>query len=186
MGRSPMTKLLVATITAAALVAAHGASAQERYPSRTIKFVVPFVAGSATDTLARLLANHVSKTLGQNIVIENIGGGSGVPAALNVVRSAPDGYTVFITSNTTHASNQSMLKRVPRRRCGFDLSPSLAPSRSRWSAILGAANNMRELLLRQSQSWQAHFRFDLVARGRIDEDRPASTCFMPYRTIRWW
>jgi tripartite-type tricarboxylate transporter receptor subunit TctC len=89
------------------------AGAQDRFPSRSIRFVVPFTAGSATDTLARLLGNHVSQSLGQNVVIENIGGGSGVPASLNVARAAPDGYTVMITSNTTHASNQSMLKSVP-------------------------------------------------------------------------
>ena len=52
-------------------------------------------------------------TLGQNVIVENMAGGSGVIAAQNVVRSAPDGYTVFITSNTTHASNQSLLKKVP-------------------------------------------------------------------------
>ena len=89
------------------------ATAQERYPSRSIKFVVPFAAGSATDTLARLLGHHVGASLGQSVIVENTAGGSGVPAALNVVRAAPDGYTVFITSNTTHASNQSMLKHVP-------------------------------------------------------------------------
>ena len=89
------------------------AGAQDRYPTRSIKFVVPFAAGSATDTFARLLGNRFSTLLGQTVVVENIAGGSGIPAAQNVLRSAPDGYTVFITSNTTHASNQSMLKRVP-------------------------------------------------------------------------
>jgi tripartite-type tricarboxylate transporter receptor subunit TctC len=88
-------------------------SAQDRYPSQSIKFVVPFAAGSATDTLARLLGHRVTAALGQNVVIENIAGGSGVIAAQTVVRSAPDGHTVFITSNTTHASNQSLLKKVP-------------------------------------------------------------------------
>ncbi len=92
---------------------AGSATAQDRYPSRSIKFIVPFVAGSATDTPARLLGNRLSQSLGQSVIVENIGGGSGVPAAQAVVRSAPDGYTVFITSNTTHAANQSMLKRVP-------------------------------------------------------------------------
>jgi tripartite-type tricarboxylate transporter receptor subunit TctC len=95
------------------LTAPVAAGAQDRYPSRSLKFVVPFAAGSATDTLARLLGNHVSKTLGQPVLVENTAGGSGIPAAMNVVRAAPDGYTLFITSNTTHASNQSMLKRVP-------------------------------------------------------------------------
>src|SRR3954462_8743044 len=106
---------LVRMITAAAVFAAllGAAGAQDRYPSRSIKFVVPFVAGSATDTLARLLGNSVSKSLGQSVIVENISGGSGIPAAQAVVRAAPDGYTIFITSNTTHASNQSMLKRVP-------------------------------------------------------------------------
>jgi tripartite-type tricarboxylate transporter receptor subunit TctC len=89
------------------------ASAQDRYPSQSIRFVVPFAAGSATDTFARLLGHRMSGPLGQNIVVENIAGGSGVIAAQNVVRSAPDGHTVFVTSNTTHASNQSLLKKVP-------------------------------------------------------------------------
>ena len=110
-----MTKTLACGISLliAALSFGSGATAQERYPSRSIKFIVPFAAGSATDTLARLLGNHVGASLGQSVIIENTAGGSGVPAAMNVVRAAADGYTVFITSNTTHASNQSMLKRVP-------------------------------------------------------------------------
>lgn len=109
-----MTRILMAMAAALlTLTSALNAAAQDRYPSRSIKFVVPFVAGSATDTLARLLGNRMSQSLGQTVVVENIGGGSGVPAALNVARAAPDGYTIMITSNTTHASNQSMLKRVP-------------------------------------------------------------------------
>jgi tripartite-type tricarboxylate transporter receptor subunit TctC len=106
--------MVFAALAAAAAMASIPAPADAQdYPARSIRFVVPFAAGSATDTLARLLGNHASHTLGQSVVVENIGGGSGVPAALNVARSAPDGYTVLITSNTTHASNQSMLKRVP-------------------------------------------------------------------------
>jgi tripartite-type tricarboxylate transporter receptor subunit TctC len=58
-----------------------------------------------TDTLARLLGNRMA-SLGADLV-ENVASGSGTIAAMNVVRSAPDGYTVFITSNTTHASNQT-------------------------------------------------------------------------------
>src|SRR5262245_61742096 len=95
------------------LASAASAGAQDRYPSQSIKFVVPFAAGSATDTLARLLGHRMGAALGQNVVIENIAGGSGVIAAQAVVRSAPDGHTVFVTSNTTHASNQSLLKKVP-------------------------------------------------------------------------
>jgi tripartite-type tricarboxylate transporter receptor subunit TctC len=108
-------KPLVGLLTAGIVLAATSgmASGQDRYPSQSVKFVVPFAAGSATDTLARLLGHRVTAALGQNVVIENIAGGSGVIAAQAVVRSAPDGHTVFITSNTTHASNQSLLKKVP-------------------------------------------------------------------------
>lgn len=105
--------LLMAAVAALPLAPVSERALAQTYPSQPIRFVVPFAAGSATDTLARLLGNHVSATLGQPVVVENIAGGSGIPAAMNVVRSKPDGYTVFITSNTTHASNQSMLKSVP-------------------------------------------------------------------------
>ena len=124
------------------------AAAQDRYPSRAIKFVVPFTAGSATDTLARLLGNHVGATLGQGVIIENTGGGSGVPAALNVARAAPDGYTILITSNTTHASNQSMLKRVP-----YDAVADFEPISKLGTITLALvghpsvpANNVQELI----------------------------------------
>jgi len=103
----------VVVLGLAAMLAMPGAAGAQTYPSQTIKFVVPFAAGSGTDTLARLLGQRVSTSLGQNVIVENIAGGSGVIAAQNVARSSPDGYTVFVTSNTTHASNQSLLKKVP-------------------------------------------------------------------------
>lgn len=107
------TRMMAMSIAVLTMVSTAAAFAQDRYPSQSIRFVVPFTAGSATDTLARLLGQHVSQSLGQPVVVENIAGGSGIMAAQNVARAAPDGYTVLITSNTTHASNQSLLKRVP-------------------------------------------------------------------------
>jgi tripartite-type tricarboxylate transporter receptor subunit TctC len=85
----------------------------QNYPARPIKFIVPFAAGSATDALARIVGDHASKTLGQPIIVENMAGGSGVVAAQNVARAQPDGYTVLISTNTTHGANQSLLKSVP-------------------------------------------------------------------------
>lgn len=107
------TRMMAMSIAVLTMVSTAAAFAQDRYPSQSIRFVVPFTAGSATDTLARLLGQHVSQSLGQPVVVENIAGGSGIMAAQNVARAAPDGYTVLITSNTTHASNQSLLKKVP-------------------------------------------------------------------------
>ena len=108
-----MKRVMFAAIAAIAALAAILPAQAQNYPSRTIRFVVPFSAGSATDTLARVLANRVQTSLGQTIVIENIAGGSGIPASQNVVRSPPDGYTVMITANTTHAGNQAFMKKVP-------------------------------------------------------------------------
>lgn len=90
-----------------------GRAAAQDYPTRTIKFIVPFAAGSATDLVARLVGGNVSAQLKQPVVIENIAGASGSLAAQNVARAAPDGYTVLITTNTTHGANQSLMVRVP-------------------------------------------------------------------------
>jgi tripartite-type tricarboxylate transporter receptor subunit TctC len=89
------------------------ASAQDVYPSRPIKFVVPFSAGSATDTLARVLGEKMTAGLGQAIVVDNMPGASGFLGAQNVARAEPDGHTVLIATNTTHAANQSLFKKLP-------------------------------------------------------------------------
>ena len=109
-----MKKLALRTLIAGAAVfgLAAGASAQD-FPSKSFKFVVPFAAGSATDSLARILGEHVSKSLGRPVVVENLPGASGVIAAQNVARAEPDGHTVLITTNTTHGANQSLMKNVP-------------------------------------------------------------------------
>jgi tripartite-type tricarboxylate transporter receptor subunit TctC len=101
----------LATCLALAFLAT-GASASD-YPTRAIKFVVPFAAGSATDAVARIIGEKASATLKQPVVVENVAGASGVVAAQNVARAAPDGYTILITTNTTHGANQSLLARVP-------------------------------------------------------------------------
>lgn len=108
-----MRKVVASVVAAIVLLAAQHVSAQGTYPAQNIRFVVPFAAGSATDTLARLLANRMSMTFGRSVVIENIAGGNGIPASQAVVRSVPDGYTVMITANTTHAGNQALLKKLP-------------------------------------------------------------------------
>jgi tripartite-type tricarboxylate transporter receptor subunit TctC len=103
--------LLAACLAGLAAIATPAAA--QNYPARNIKFIVPFQAGSATDALARILGEHVSKTLGRPVIVENMAGASGVLAAQNVARAEPDGYTVLISTNTTHGANQSLLKTVP-------------------------------------------------------------------------
>lgn len=103
------------TISAAAAIAAMLAlpAAAQEFPSKGIKFIVPFAAGSATDALARILGEHIGRSLGKPVVVENLPGASGVLAAQNAARAEPDGHTVLITTNTTHGANQSLLKSVP-------------------------------------------------------------------------
>src|SRR6186997_3032696 len=136
--------LLAVAVTLAAIGGAHA----QDYPTRGIRFVVPFSAGSATDTLARVLGDRLSRSLGQPVTIENIAGGSGIPASQNVVRSGPDGYTVMITANTTHAGNQALLKRVP-----YDAVADFAPITKLGTITLALvvhpsvqANNVKELI----------------------------------------
>ncbi|HEY8245138.1 MAG: Bug family tripartite tricarboxylate transporter substrate binding protein [Vicinamibacteria bacterium] len=100
---------------ALALALALGASAPAvaQYPDKPITFVVPFAAGSATDQLARALGQEVTKITKQPVVVDDKPGASGFIGAEIVKKAAPDGYTVFITTNTTHAANQHLYKKIP-------------------------------------------------------------------------
>src|SRR5262245_62773488 len=75
------------------------------YPSRPLTIVVPFPAGGPTDTLARILAEHMRTTLGQPVIIENVSGAGGSIGVGRVARAAPDGYTVSIGHWQTHVLN---------------------------------------------------------------------------------
>jgi tripartite-type tricarboxylate transporter receptor subunit TctC len=85
------------------------APAQE-WPNRTITLVVPFTPGGGVDISARLQAQAIGDILGQNVIVENIGGGAGMTAGARVAHAAPDGYTFMIGNSGTHAYNQSLYK----------------------------------------------------------------------------
>jgi len=106
-------RLLAAGLGVAAFVVPIGAAHAQAWPAKPITFVVPFAAGSATDQLARALGQSVSVDTKQAVVVDNKAGASGMLAAQNVARAAPDGYTVLITTNTTHAANEHLYKKLP-------------------------------------------------------------------------
>ena len=100
-----------AALTAiAGLIAAPSARAQS-FPSRNISIVVPYPAGGPVDAVARLIAQ--STAFGQPITVDNRGGGSGMIGTAAVARAEPDGHTLVLGTNQTHATNQSLLKNCP-------------------------------------------------------------------------
>jgi tripartite-type tricarboxylate transporter receptor subunit TctC len=105
---APMTRGVVALVLLAAGPAAHA----EIYPTRPVTIVTPFAAGSQTDAAARLLGQSLQDALGQSFVIENKAGAGGLIAASSVARAKPDGYTLLLTTNSTHSAI-ALFKSVP-------------------------------------------------------------------------
>ena len=102
--RAALTLLLAAGATPALA---------ENYPSRPVTILTPFAAGSATDTAARLIGKYLQDSLGQPFIVENRDGAGGMIAAEAVARAAPDGYTILLTSNSTHSAAPALFKTVP-------------------------------------------------------------------------
>jgi tripartite-type tricarboxylate transporter receptor subunit TctC len=98
--RTAVRRLFAAAL---ALFAAHiAAAAAQTYPSRPVTMIVPYPAGGPTDTLARILSDHMKSSLGQSVIIENITGAGGSLGVARVARAAPDGYTLSIGHWNTH------------------------------------------------------------------------------------
>src|SRR5262245_55325879 len=103
-------------------LAATRAVRAETFPSRTVTIVVPYPAGGPVDALARLIGQQAGAELGQSITVDNRAGGSGVIGSVAVMRAEPDGHTLLLTTQQTHATNQSLIKNHP-----FDAARDFAP-----------------------------------------------------------
>src|SRR5690348_13796341 len=104
-------KILLRSLVVGAVllcVAAHA----DTYPSKQITFIVPFGPGSGTDTITRVIAQHLGAAFKQSVVVEDRPGANGALAALYVARSAPDGYTLFMSTNSPHAAAPFLMKNV--------------------------------------------------------------------------
>ena len=89
------------------------AFAQDGYPKQPIRIVVPFAAGSGTDAVARITGQMLGEALKASVIVDNKAGANGVIGAEAVAKAPPDGYTLFMTTNTTHSANPSLFKRLP-------------------------------------------------------------------------
>ena len=111
-------KKLVAGLVLGALCAV----AYAQYPNKPIKIIVPFPAGSATDTISRILGNSVSNAVGQPVLVENKAGADGAIAASEVMRAAPDGHTLLMATNSPMSAVPA-LKKVPPYDPVADFTP---------------------------------------------------------------
>jgi tripartite-type tricarboxylate transporter receptor subunit TctC len=113
---------VVSALVAVAALALTGAANAEDWPTRTITMVNPFAAGGPNDVLARLFAQRMGEILGQQIIVENVGGAGGMNGADRVAKAAPDGYTFLLGTVGTQAQNQSLYQK-PAYNSVTDFAP---------------------------------------------------------------
>jgi tripartite-type tricarboxylate transporter receptor subunit TctC len=100
-------------LLAAAVLARPATAALPAYPAKPLRIIVPFPAGSGTDTGARVLGQWLTARTGQPVIVDNRPGASGFIAAQAAATAPADGYTLLLTTNTTHAANPAMFKKLP-------------------------------------------------------------------------
>jgi len=88
-----------------------GTAAAQKYPDRPLTMVIPFAAGGPTDVLGRTMAQRMSEILGQQVIVENVGGAGGGIGSARVAKANPDGYTFVLGTVGTHAQNQTLYKK---------------------------------------------------------------------------
>src|SRR5258707_444290 len=115
-----MKKPMIAAF--AALLALTGSAAAQDWPTRPMTMVAPYAAGGPVDTLARIFGQRLSEVLGQQVVIENIGGAGGMVGAARVAKAAPDGYTILFGGLANLAQNQTLYKQ-PLYNAATDFTP---------------------------------------------------------------
>ncbi|MBX3649845.1 MAG: tripartite tricarboxylate transporter substrate binding protein [Burkholderiales bacterium] len=105
--------MMTRVIAAACLLAASTAFAADAYPQRPVRIIVPFAPGGATDIVARLVAQKLTETWGQTMVVDNRAGAGGNIGGELAARANPDGYTLFMTSGSIVTANQHMYAKMP-------------------------------------------------------------------------
>lgn len=146
-----------ALLGAAAASLAAPALAQSPWPNRPVRIVVTLSPGSASDLLARMLAEELSRDLRQQVVVENRPGAGGNVAAEHVMRSAPDGYTLLLASISSHGINPALMQRMP-----YDALTDFTPV-----ALVGSSPNV--LIVAGNSPWRSTA--DLVAAARAAPGR---------------
>ena len=108
-----MKLYLRGAVAAIAALFAVTAQAQERYPSKPVRLIVPFAVGGATDIMARIMGQKMGELLGQTFVVDNRPGAGGNLGSDLVAKATPDGYTLLMATASTHGANPSLYKKFP-------------------------------------------------------------------------
>jgi tripartite-type tricarboxylate transporter receptor subunit TctC len=113
---------IIKSVALTVLIAFAGAAQAQDYPSRPVTLVIPFAAGGPQDSIGRIIAQRMSEVLGQQVVIEDVGGAGGMTGSKRVADAQPDGYTMVQASVGTHAQNQTLYKK-PLYNSATDFTP---------------------------------------------------------------
>jgi tripartite-type tricarboxylate transporter receptor subunit TctC len=111
----PLPLILATAICAIAVGATAGIAAAQSFPTHPITLIVPFTAGGTTDVTARIVAEQMSRTLGQQVIVENIGGAGGTIGTARAMRASPDGYTIVMGQMGTHAAAVALYPNLAYR-----------------------------------------------------------------------
>jgi tripartite-type tricarboxylate transporter receptor subunit TctC len=114
--------LVSVSLLSVSLLAVAGPATAQDYPTRPITMIIPFAAGGPTDVLGRIVAARMGEVLGQQVVIENVGGAGGMTGSARVAQARPDGYTVVLGTVGTHAQGQTLYKK-PLYNAASDFTP---------------------------------------------------------------
>jgi len=109
-------------VAAAGLLSTSNNAIAQNWPTRPVTMVVPYVAGGATDIVARILSPRLSEVLHQQVIVENVGGAGGMTGTSRVAKAAPDGYQFVLGNVGTHAQNQTLYKN-PSYNAATDFAP---------------------------------------------------------------
>ena len=176
-------------LVAAAALAAPPARAQAWKPARPVTVVVPFGAGSGTDAITRVMAGLLEPEWGQPVVVENKAGANGSLAAAQVARSAPDGHTLMMTTNTPHAANPALMRQLKFDPVGDFAAISRAGNYTFW-LVVGQDSPIRSLrgLLDQARAQPGRVAYasgnstGIVAGGSIAAMGGVEMVHVPYRS----
>jgi tripartite-type tricarboxylate transporter receptor subunit TctC len=166
---------IVPAIASGALVLASAMASAQDYPSKPITLVVPFAAGSGTDSVARIVGQKLGERLKQQVLVENKAGASAQIGAEYVAKAKPDGYTLFMTTNTSHSANPSLFKTLrydPIR----DFTPIVRTGELPFAIAVSPklpVSNMKELIA-----------YAKANPGKISYATPNSTSLVASETIK--